>query len=91
VLENVALTPLDFRSIQQAMSNGDTERATDLVTPAMLSLGVAGTVDEVLEAGAILVAAGARHISFGPPLGPDPEQAVAALGANVFPELNAMR
>ncbi|HVC78337.1 MAG TPA: LLM class flavin-dependent oxidoreductase [Candidatus Micrarchaeaceae archaeon] len=91
VLEGVSLTLLDFRSIQQAMSDGDTERATDLVTPAMLSLGVAGNVEDVVEAGASLVAAGARHISFGPPLGPDPEQAVAALGANVLPALNAMR
>jgi len=71
--------------------DGDTERATGLVTPAMLSLGVAGNVEDVVAAGASLVAAGARHISFGPPLGPDPEKAVAALGANVLPALNAMR
>src|SRR5487761_1596557 len=91
VLERVSLTLLDFRSIQQAMSNGDTRRATDLVTPAMLSLGVAGGVHEVVEAGASLGAAGPRHISFGPPLGPDPERAVAALGASVLPALKAMR
>ena len=91
ILAGVSLTVLDFRSIQEALSNGDTERASDLVTPAMLSLGVAGGVDELVEAGARLVAAGARHISFGPPLGPDPEQAVSALGANVIPALSAKR
>jgi len=91
ILAGVSLTVLDFRSIQQAMSNGNTERASDLVTPAMLSLGVAGGVDELVEAGARLVAAGARHISFGPPLGPDPEHAVAALGAHVVPALRAKR
>jgi 5,10-methylenetetrahydromethanopterin reductase len=91
LLEGVSLTLSDFRSIQQAMSNGDVERAVDLVTPTMLSLGVAGSVDEVVEACASLVGAGARHISFGPPLGPDPERAVAALGAKVLPALNAMR
>ena len=72
------------------MSDGDVERAADLVTPAMLSLGVAGSVDEAVEAGAGLVAAGARHISFGPPLGPDPEQAVRALGAKVLPALKSI-
>jgi 5,10-methylenetetrahydromethanopterin reductase len=91
LLERVSLTLLDFRSIQQAMSNGRNEQAIDLVTPAMLSLGVAGGVDALVEAGATLVDAGARHISFGPPLGPDPERAVTTLGANVIPALNAMR
>jgi 5,10-methylenetetrahydromethanopterin reductase len=87
LLRNASLTVLDFRPIQQAMSNGHTERAGDLVTPTMLSLGVAGDVDEVIEACTRLIAAGARHISFGPPLGPDPEQAVAALGKKVLPAL----
>lgn len=91
LLEGVSLKPHDFHSIQQAMSNGEVERAADLVTTTMLSLGVAGSVDDVIEACARLVAAGARHISFGPPLGPDPERAVAALAANVLPALNAMR
>ena len=91
VLGGVSLTLDDFRLIQKAMSNRDIEQATDLVTPAMLSLGVAGGVDEVVESCAGLVAAGARHISFGPPLGPDPEQAVIALGAKVIPELKAAR
>jgi len=91
VLEGVSLTLDDFRLIQKAMSNRDIEQATDLVTPAMLSLGVAGGVDEVVESCASLVAAGARHISFGPPLGPDPEQAVIALGAKVIPALKAAR
>ncbi|HUZ87645.1 MAG TPA: LLM class flavin-dependent oxidoreductase [Candidatus Baltobacterales bacterium] len=91
LLAGVSLGLDDFKLIQQAMSNGDVEQATDLVNPAMLSLGVAGAVDEVLEACANLVAAGARHISFGPPLGPDPEQAVIALGAKVIPALAPKR
>jgi 5,10-methylenetetrahydromethanopterin reductase len=88
LLQHVSLTLEDFRSIQEAMSDGDVERATDLVNPTMLSLGVAGGVDEVVEACASLVAAGARHISFGPPLGPDPEEAVIALGTRVVSALN---
>jgi 5,10-methylenetetrahydromethanopterin reductase len=88
LLAGVSMTVLDFRSIQQAMSQGHTERAIDLVTPTMLSLGIAGGVDEIVEASARLVAAGARHISFGPPLGPNPAQAVAALGKRVLPALS---
>ena len=91
LLAGVSLRLDDFKLIQQAMSNGDVEGATDLVNPAMLSLGVAGGVDEVLEACASLVAAGASHISFWPPLGPDPEQAVIALGDKVIPVLASKR
>jgi 5,10-methylenetetrahydromethanopterin reductase len=87
LLAGISLTVRDFHSIQQAMSEGHSERAIDLVTPAMLSLGVAGGVDEIVEACARLGAAGARHISFGPPLGPHPAQAVAVLGKRVLPAL----
>ena len=89
LLENVSLTLEDFRHIQAAMSNRDADRAVDLVTPAMLALGVAGGPDDVIEASASLVDAGARHVSFGPPLGPDPERAVTALGAGVIPVLRS--
>lgn len=67
----------------------DVERATDLVNPAILSVGVAG-VDELVAACASLVAAGARHISFRPPLGPDPEKAIVALGTKVVPAFKAV-
>ena len=87
MLEAASLTVEDFRPIQSAMSEGNAELATDLVSPPMLRLGVAGGSAEVLEACTGLVAAGARHISFGPPLGPDPEQALTALGGVVVPAL----
>ena len=90
LLEAASLTLDDFRPIQRAMSDGDAERAAHLVSPGMLRLGVAGGVEEVLEACASLVAAGARHISFGPPLGPDPEQAVSTLGTKVLPALRSL-
>jgi 5,10-methylenetetrahydromethanopterin reductase len=89
LLERASLTVADFEPIQRALSSRDPERATDLVTREMLSLGVAGDVDDVSEACAGLVAAGARHISFGPPLGPDPERALTALGSRVLPTLKA--
>jgi len=57
------------------------------VTPAMLGLGVAGAAEDVTAACAELVRDGARHVSFGPPLGPDPEAALKVLGAEVLPAL----
>jgi 5,10-methylenetetrahydromethanopterin reductase len=83
LLAHASLTLDEFRPIQRAMSDGDIGQAMDLVTPAMLSLGVAGDLDEVIEACAALVSAGARHISFGPPRGSDPEQALRALVTKV--------
>ena len=87
LLERASIPVDDFQPIRAAISNGDIARATDLVTPNMLSLGIAGSVQEVAERCTGLVGAGARHISFGPPLGPDPERAVAALGRVVLPTL----
>ena len=58
------------------------------VTPRMLALGVAGGPEEVAGACAQLIADGARHISFGPPLGPDPEEAIKVLISKVIPELS---
>ena len=57
------------------------------VTPQMLALGVAGGPEDVVGACAQLIASGARHISFGPPLGPDPEEAIRVLASEVIPAL----
>jgi 5,10-methylenetetrahydromethanopterin reductase len=57
------------------------------VTPKMLGLGVAGGPRDVVGACAELIAGGARHISFGPPLGPDPEEAIRVLASEVIPAL----
>lgn len=89
LLARTSIAPDDFRPIRTAMSNRDIERAIKLVTPAMLGLGVAGTSADVAERCTALIGAGARHISFGPPLGPDPERAVATLGREVLPILRA--
>ena len=57
------------------------------VTPQMLALGVAGGPEDMVGACARLIADGARHISFGPPLGPDPEEAIRVLAGQVIPVL----
>jgi 5,10-methylenetetrahydromethanopterin reductase len=57
------------------------------ITDGQLALGVAGGAEDVAAVCAQLIADGARHISFGPPLGPDPEEAIKVLAAEVIPAL----
>jgi 5,10-methylenetetrahydromethanopterin reductase len=89
LLARVGLSLKDFRPIQAAMSAGKTERATDMVTPAMLSLGVAGGVDDLVLRCESLIAAGATHLSFGPPLGPDIIESVRLIGTKALPRLRS--
>lgn len=91
LLARVGLTLDDFRPIQAAMAAGETERATEMVTPAMLSLGVAGGVDELVQRCKSLIEAGATHLSFGPPLGPDVVESVRLIGTKALPILRAER
>ena len=55
------------------------------ITPKMLRIGISGTPNELIPKLEGLVAAGARHLSFGPPLGPDPVAAIQLLGREVLP------
>ena len=89
LLERAGLTVADFGPVSAALSQGDLRRATDLITPEMLRLGIAGSPQDVLERCRWLMAAGARHVSFGPPLGPDVLDAVEQLGSVVLPGLRA--
>jgi len=75
LLRRASLEPADFTTVEE-------------VTPAMLSLGIVGAAADVIEACGRLVAAGAQHVSFGPPLGPDVEAAVKTLGRHVLPALS---
>jgi 5,10-methylenetetrahydromethanopterin reductase len=60
-----------------------------MVTDRMLAIGVAGPPEAVVERLQPLVEAGVRHVSLGPPLGPDPVRAVELLGRRVLPRLTA--
>ena len=53
----------------------------------MLQLGIAGDAGEVVRRCRWLQEQGATHLSFGPPLGPDPVAAVTVLGEQVLPRL----
>jgi 5,10-methylenetetrahydromethanopterin reductase len=70
-----------------ALRGIDTVSAVERLPPAMLTLGVSGTPADVVTRCQHLLAAGARHLSFGPPLGPDRRSAVRLLGEQVVPAL----
>jgi 5,10-methylenetetrahydromethanopterin reductase len=55
----------------------------------MLSLGISGDPDTVVARCRDLLALGVDHLSFGPPLGPDPLAAIELLGRRVLPALRS--
>ncbi|MBK8026827.1 MAG: LLM class flavin-dependent oxidoreductase [Chloroflexi bacterium] len=86
IWERLGLARTDFDGIEQAMMvERDTEKAKALVTPAMLNIGIVGTTRELIERLESLVALGVKHLSFGPPLGTVPLEAVRAIGRDVIP------
>ncbi len=86
ILAHLGVARTEFDPIRQAMMvDRDPERAMALVTPRMLHIGVVGGPDDLIPRLDHLVALGARHLSFGPPLGPDPFEAIEVLGRSVLP------
>ena len=90
ILSQLGLVQSDFAEIEQAvMVENDIEKARALVTPAMLKIGIVGTADNLIERLENLVNLGVQHISFGPPLGPDPIEAINIIGKQVLPHFMA--
>jgi 5,10-methylenetetrahydromethanopterin reductase len=89
LLSRAGLAPEDFAEIDAALAVGDEKRAISLVDSRMLRLGMAGTAAEIVDRCRWLVEKGATHVSFGPPLGPDPTAAVRLLGERVLPSLHS--
>jgi 5,10-methylenetetrahydromethanopterin reductase len=91
ILARLGLTHADFEPIQRAAhAEHDLPRAMALVTDRMLRVGIAGSGRDVIARLEELVALGAEHLSFGPPLGPDPRAALAVLGREVIPYFRQM-
>lgn len=86
IWERLGLTRADFDGIERAiMVERDTAKAKALVTPAMLRIGIVGTTADLIERLEALAALGVKHLSFGPPLGRDPLEAVRSIGRDVIP------
>jgi 5,10-methylenetetrahydromethanopterin reductase len=81
IWERLGLAKADFAPIEQAMMvERDEAKALALVDERMLRIGIVGDAGDVIARLEPLAAAGVRHLSFGPPLGPDPLEAVRLLG-----------
>ena len=81
VLAGLGLSKADFEPITRALIEDRCEsRAIDLVSDDMLKIGVVGDASKIIERLEPLVADGATHLSFGPPLGPDFDEALDILG-----------
>jgi len=86
ILERLGLTVADFAPIEQALTvERNLAKACALVDERMLAIGVVGRPADLIARLEPLRAAGVRHLSFGPPLGPDPLRAVELLGEHVLP------
>jgi 5,10-methylenetetrahydromethanopterin reductase len=86
ILERLGVTKDEFAPIERAiMTERDPDKARALVTEKMLRIGIVGTADDLVARLETLIAMGARHLSFGPPLGPDPLAAVEQIGQAVIP------
>jgi 5,10-methylenetetrahydromethanopterin reductase len=90
MLAEAGLAPEDFLPAMRALETDGPAAAAALVTDRMLTLGIAGDAEAVVARCAGLVEAGATHLSFGPPLGPDPLAAVRLLGTAVLPRLREL-
>jgi 5,10-methylenetetrahydromethanopterin reductase len=86
ILQRLGVDRREFEPIQHALvADQDLESAVAMVSPDMLRIGVVGTAQDLVPRLEQLVDLGARHLSFGPPLGPDPFEALAVLGRDVLP------
>lgn len=82
----LGLTADDFAPLEQAMMvEQNVEKAKSLVTEPMLAIGIVGTPRDLIKRLEGLVTMGVKHLSLGPPLGPDPLSAIEAIGREVIP------
>ena len=87
LLRAAGLDPEEVARVTTTLEADGVDAAVARVTPEMLRLGMVGLPDEVVERCMGLVALGAQHLSFGPPLGPKPRDAIRVIGEEVLPAI----
>jgi 5,10-methylenetetrahydromethanopterin reductase len=86
ILSRLGVERAELAAVERAVTaDRDLVTACRLLPEAMLRIGVWGQPETLVARLEPLVAAGVRHLSFGPPLGPDPLEAVELLGRHVLP------
>ena len=90
ILARLGVARAEFAPIAHAVQvENNLPKAKALVTNAMLRVGIAGDARALIPRLEQLAALGATHLSFGPPLGPDPLAALEVLGREVLPHFRA--
>jgi 5,10-methylenetetrahydromethanopterin reductase len=90
ILEQLGLTRADFEPIAHAVVvENNMQKAKAMVTEPMMQIGIAGTARDLIARLDKLVESGVKHISFGPPLGPDIDEAIRVIGRDVLPYIAA--
>jgi 5,10-methylenetetrahydromethanopterin reductase len=85
MIGKVGLKSEDFDPIREAISERKYDVARKLMTDKMTRLAICGTPDDCIERIEELIGKGLKHIRFGPPLGPDPDEAIRLIGNEVIP------
>jgi 5,10-methylenetetrahydromethanopterin reductase len=82
----------EFSATQQLILDDREDDAIRFVlsSSTMMDLGIVGGPTDVIDQCGALIDAGVKHVSFGPPMGPDTTASVSILGQKVFPALRAM-
>lgn len=80
-----------FERVQELVTGGDIESATDMVDDSMLALGLTGSITDITDRCIQLIEQGARHLSFGNPLGPSPMESIRLIGEKILPVLRNIR
>ena len=85
MIGKIGLSSEDFDPIREALEERDFEGARGLMTDEMAELAVHGTPDDCVDRIEGLIDQGLTHVRFGPPLGPDPAEAIRLIGEEIIP------
>jgi 5,10-methylenetetrahydromethanopterin reductase len=84
--EAIGIDEAAVKAANNAYLAGDLNQAEQLLPDAAVdAFSLTGTVDEVIPRIEGLIDAGATHVAFGPPHGPDFPEAIKLLGEQVLP------
>ncbi len=85
-LAEEGLDPAEFEIVQRVTLTEGLDAGAAAVTDTMLTLGVWGGPDDVLEQIETLYRLGVQHVSFGPPMGPHLDDALRVFADRILPD-----
>jgi len=86
------IDPADIQKAYDAFQSGDIEKAKSMVSEeAVRAFSVTGTAKDAIPQIEEIIEAGANHVAFGPPLGPNFDEALEILAKDVLPHFAQYR